>query len=123
MQKCRVKRNNYAISSQNIVRSMQKSVGASQTFGVSMQELIGYTTAIFISRLYEKLYSNKVGEPRSLGCALMSANRENPNVKSRTILCQAYRNIRRCNDHPIWEYILREIRSLEVPTILTLRRG
>lgn len=57
------------MSSQHIVQSMQKSVGAAQTFGVSMEQLIGYTTAIFISRLYRKLYSNKVSEPRNLGCA------------------------------------------------------
>lgn len=38
--------NNFAISSQNIVQSMQKSVGAAETFGVTMQELIGMTVAI-----------------------------------------------------------------------------
>ena len=38
--------NNFAISSQNIVRSIQKSVGSAKTFGVELEELIGFTTAI-----------------------------------------------------------------------------
>ena len=38
--------NNFAISSQNIVQSIQKSVGAAETFGVTLQELIGMTVAI-----------------------------------------------------------------------------
>lgn len=38
--------NNFAYSSQNIVASITKSVGAAQAFGVDLQELIGYTTAI-----------------------------------------------------------------------------
>ena len=40
------KLNNFAISSQNIVRSIQKSVGSAKTFGVELEELIGFTTAI-----------------------------------------------------------------------------
>lgn len=38
--------NNFAHSSQNIVASIAKSVGAAQAFGVSLQEVVGYTTAI-----------------------------------------------------------------------------
>lgn len=38
--------NNFAYSSQNIVASITKSVGAAKAFGVDLQELIGYTTAI-----------------------------------------------------------------------------
>lgn len=38
--------NNFAISSQNIVQSMQKSVGSAKTFGVEMEDLIGMTVAI-----------------------------------------------------------------------------
>jgi TP901 family phage tail tape measure protein len=38
--------NNFSVTSANIVKSIQKSVGAAQAFGVSLEELIGYTTAI-----------------------------------------------------------------------------
>lgn len=38
--------NNFAITSQNIVASMQRSVGAAETFGVSLEQLIGMTVAI-----------------------------------------------------------------------------
>lgn len=38
--------NNFAISSQNIVASIAKSVGAAQAFGVTLEQLIGYTVAV-----------------------------------------------------------------------------
>jgi TP901 family phage tail tape measure protein len=38
--------NNFSVTSQNIVSAITKSVGAANTFGVSLQELIGYVTAI-----------------------------------------------------------------------------
>lgn len=38
--------NNFAYSSDNIVASITKAVGAAQTFGVTLHELIGHTTAI-----------------------------------------------------------------------------
>jgi len=47
MWKHRVKTNNFAISSQNIVESISKSVGSAKTFGVELEELIGMTVAIF----------------------------------------------------------------------------
>ena len=38
--------NNFAITSQDIVQAMQKSVGAANTFNVEMEKLIGYITAV-----------------------------------------------------------------------------
>lgn len=38
--------NNFAYSSQNIVASITKSVGAAQAFGATLQDVIGYTTSI-----------------------------------------------------------------------------
>ena len=38
--------NNFAISSENIVSSISKSVGSAKTFGVELEELIGMTVAI-----------------------------------------------------------------------------
>lgn len=52
MVKVTARDNNFAYSSQNIVASIAKSVGAAQAFGISLEELIGYTTAINIIVAY-----------------------------------------------------------------------
>lgn len=38
--------NNYSITTQQLAQSIQKSAGSARTFGVSMEKLVGLTTAV-----------------------------------------------------------------------------
>jgi len=56
MWKHRVKMNNFSISTQNLALSLRKASSSAASYGVSLDNVIGYTTAIIFLSPYIEIY-------------------------------------------------------------------